>query len=1153
MDPDSQVQAMIIPQNSCRPPRLRCGTIFNLTAKAIISAIAVMISHHAYARSSEYPSQGIFSRGAGAGQDDSTLEPGKSIERQLPGGAVHSYRLNLDAGRFLRIIVEANDTDVVVALYRPTGEKIVEVDTDEGPRSGEQVFFIGEWTGDYSLRVRSSDSAAKPGSYVLKVAESRPATAQDYGRIEAQRLLLEGVRSLQQGTINSRRDAAEKLRLSLERWRSMNEPLATAVTLSRFGQVSYYLGNSQYALQCFIEELELREALGHKGNLAVALNNVGFIYESLGNRRRALEYYGRSLKIKREIEDRKGEAATLNNIGMIYHSQGDPQEALKYFDQLLPIRREVGDRKGEALTLGNIALVYDSIGDTQKAFEYYHRSLMIRQDIGDHAGEAVALGNIGAVYSMLGDDRQALKYYDEALTIHRNAGDLRNEAVTLNNIACVYDSLPDRQRASVPLNRALQIFREIKDRRGEGIALNNIGRHYEGEGDNTKALEYYNQALTIEREIGGRNSEARTLSNISRIYESSGDKNGALITCNDALRIFRDVRDRRAEAIILARLARIEGAIGNVTQGTSHIENAISIAESLRAKITGQDLRSSFFVSAHEYYEIYIELLMRLHRLHPTEEFDRKALEASERGRARSLLETLTEARADIRHGADADLVEKERSLLQLLAAKYERLIRLNPNKAAGQQAQEATTEIDELSARLQQVQAEIRSKSPRYAALTQPQPLGAREIQQQIVDDDTLLLEYALGDERSFLWAVSPTSIASFELPKRSVIDEAAQRVYELLTARLRQEGQETRAQKKARIARAAAAYPAAATALSQMLLGPVAARLGNKRLVIVSEGSLQYISFAALPRPVMSNAPHTRSRTANGPPLVVEHEIVNLPSASVLAVLRRELAGRPSAPKAAAVLADPVFEATDLRVRNTAALQDGLAGAESNSQASLSVSQLQMARSLDETEVKEGQRIPRLPYSQREADAIRSLVPEVSRKLAVGFEANHVTATDPEMADYRIVHFATHSLLNSKQPELSGILLSLVDEQGRPLERGILSLTEVYNLNLTADLVVLSACRTALGKDVKGEGLIGLTRGFMYAGAARVVASLWKADDEATAELMKLLYGGMLGSQHLRPADALRHAQIRMWRSKSDWSAPYYWAAFTIQGEWK
>lgn len=281
---------------------------------------------------------------------------------------------------------------------------------------------------------------------------------------------------------------------------------------------------------------------------------------------------------------------------------------------------------------------------------------------------------------------------------------------------------------------------------------------------------------------------------------------------------------------------------------------------------------------------------------------------------------------------------------------------------------------------------------------------------------------------------------------------------------------------------------------------------------------------------------------------PLIVEHEIVNLPSASALAVLRRELTGRAAAPKAAVVLADPVFEPTDLRVKRSASAEQEATGDQIATTRDANIDSALDGAGV----VNSGQPIPRLPYSQREAATIKSLVPEQQRKLALGFAANYATATSAELGNYRFVHFATHGLLNSKQPELSGILLSLVDEQGRPQKNGILHLGEIYNLKLPAELVVLSACQTALGKEVRGEGLVGLTRGFMYAGAARVMASLWKVDDEATAELMKRFYEGMLGERRLRPADALRQAQIEMWR-KPAWRAPYYWAAFTLQGEWK
>jgi CHAT domain-containing protein len=578
---------------------------------------------------------------------------------------------------------------------------------------------------------------------------------------------------------------------------------------------------------------------------------------------------------------------------------------------------------------------------------------------------------------------------------------------------------------------------------------------------------------------------------------------------------------------------------------------ALKIIDALRTNIASQELRASFIASERRNYELYTDLMMRLHKERPSEGYDAAALQANEHARARSLVELLTEARVDIRQGIDPALLERERSLQRLLNAKAERQIRLLSSKHTEEQAAAAVKEIDALTTQYQEVQAQIRATSPRYTALTQPQPLTLPEIQRQALDDDTLLLEYALGEERSYLWLVSPHSITSFELPARAVVEDATRRVYDLLTARVRQMPDETAAQRRARIARSDKDYPAAAAALSRETLGPVAAQLGKKRLVIVSDGALQYIPFAILPKPAGSTATGGK-KAVIGSPLMLEHEIVSLPSASTLAVMRRELAGRHPAPKIAAVLADPVFESNDPRVKTAAGAQQKPAGDQDNRQ-DTALKTTFIPRALDETGVvNPGQPIPRLPYSQREAAIIQSLAPERLRKLALGFEASYATATSSELSEYRIVHFATHGLLNSKQPELSGILLSLVDERGQPQENGLLRLGEIYNLKLPAELVVLSACQTALGKDVKGEGLVGLTRGFMYAGAARVMASLWAVEDRATGELMKRFYEGMLGERKLRPADALRQAQIAMWR-KAEWRSPYYWGAFTIQGEWK
>jgi CHAT domain-containing protein len=346
--------------------------------------------------------------------------------------------------------------------------------------------------------------------------------------------------------------------------------------------------------------------------------------------------------------------------------------------------------------------------------------------------------------------------------------------------------------------------------------------------------------------------------------------------------------------------------------------------------------------------------------------------------------------------------------------------------------------------------------------------------------------------------------------------------------------------------VERADAEYPQAAAALSDMLLGSVAPLLGRKRLLIIADGVLQYLPFAALPVP---SETFRAGRNGRRPPLIVEHEIVSLPSASTLAALRRDFAGRRPAQKGIAVLADPVFDKDDQRVNlhqesgRTEAPTGGDSGLKDKSE---------VERALEDVTDQEGRvRLQRLWGTRLEAQAIDKIAPAHATLLALDFAANRETATNVALSQFRIVHFATHTFIDNVHPELSGIVLSLVDKDGRPQD-GFLRANEIFNLKLPAELVVLSGCRTGLGKEVRGEGLIGLTRGFMYAGTTRVVVSSWSINDKATAELMSAFYRKMLGTEHLSPAAALRAAQIEMW-SNSRWQAPYFWATFTLQGEWK
>jgi CHAT domain-containing protein len=420
------------------------------------------------------------------------------------------------------------------------------------------------------------------------------------------------------------------------------------------------------------------------------------------------------------------------------------------------------------------------------------------------------------------------------------------------------------------------------------------------------------------------------------------------------------------------------------------------VAESLRTGVESRDLRASYFASVQPYHMLHMDVLMRLHKRHPREGLAAAAFEASERARARSLLDSLTEAGVDLRQGMDPDLVKREQVSKRAFDDWAERRGRLASGPGTKADTTALAEEYRDLERRYDQVQAEIRSKSPRYAALAQPQPLGLREVQKQVLDAETLLLEYALGEERSYLWAVSSKDQTSYELPPRAEIERAATRVYERLTARLNVAGDPR--DRRERIERADAEYWQEAGRLSDVLLGPVAKRMAGKRILVVADGALQYLPFAAFPVPGGGNEPV---------PMVVEHEIVSLPSASVLAVLRRETRGRKPPGKAVAVLADPVFEPDDPRLPTAGG------GARRSG----------------------GPGFPRLAATRQEADAILAMAARGMTLRAIDFEASRATALSPELAQYRIVHFATHGVFDNETPGLSAIILSMLDARGQRL----------------------------------------------------------------------------------------------------------------------
>jgi CHAT domain-containing protein len=850
--------------------------------------------------------------------------------------------------------------------------------------------------------------------------------------------------------------------------RQLGDSRLEAAALSNLGESFFAFGDLPTAQKYQQQAIDLWTRSGDLQGLAMAQIAMGYYSANLSEPRSALDHLSQGLEAAKKSNNLRAQLLALNATANLKAKFGRKQEALVAYSEAQPLAERIGDRLFLASVFGGLDSLYSSLGQPQAALEFALRAQKLFGEIEATWGLAEATLDVGRIKNRLGQSDAALQDLKDALALFRKLKMRRLEAQTLCEVGVALTAIGDFKGALTSINQARQFSRSGQDFRFEANALNLLGRLYEKLNDRRQAFQFYQNALEISRQAQDPTSESNALFNLAKLE-----------------------RDR-----------------GNLTEAENKVESAIEIAESVRAQVSGQNLKASYSATIHQLYELNINILMRRHHAGPTAGFDAQGLALSEKARARSLVESLRAGQANIRAGVDPNLLEKERVLSESLNAKADRQLKLTAAKKLDEAAK-LQTEIDELTAEYTSVRDQIKATAPKYASLTSTDSLSLQEIRSQLLDANTALVEYSLGEDRSYVWAITAKGLFSGELPGQKEIEDSARQLYTSLSSN--QEANES-----------------ATASLSKLLLGPLSGKLGNNRLLIIADGALQYIPFQAL------NDPDSGSE-----PLIKNHEIVYEPSASTLAVLLNEATQRKPAPNSVAVLADPVFESDDPRMTHAAT--------QSNADSDEAKSVKQAVRDIGIS--ADGVQIPRLYSSAKEADAIVNYAPWGTALKAVGFEANRTRILGPELANYRVVHFATHGLINNEHPELSGIVFSLFDQQGRSQD-GFLRLHDIYNLHLPADLVVLSACSTGLGKDVRGEGLIGLTRGFMYAGASGVVASLWKVDDEATAELMKLFYEGLF-KRGLSPAAALRAAQLQMAQQKA-WQSPYYWAGFVIQGRY-
>ena len=820
---------------------------------------------------------------------------------------------------------------------------------------------------------------------------------------------------------------------------------------------------------------------------------LGYIAGGIGEPEKAVAELSQALDLYRAANDRIGEGLALTALGLSHSLKRDDTAAINLHREAIDIFHSIGDRHSEAIALNALGQAYENLSDYQLALHNYEQALRLFEEIGALDGVSVSTFKIAKTYHLRKDLDQALAYYERCLQLSRTAGKARTEVNALNEIAKIYAVQGRHDLAARQYQIVERFYERIGDQRGRAVALNAYGDFLLGQKQHQRALDAYSRALPLSEKIGDKGILITTLYNLARAHHRSGSPALAL----------------------------------------PFIQRSLKMIEDLRAIVASPEFRISYFSGVRQHYELCIDILMQLDRLHPGEGFRAEALLVSEKSRARLLLDLVSESRAGIRDGAAKALLDRERELKGLIRTQAQYRLELTSSGKDSTELADVENQLAQLRSEYQEIEGRLRQQNPHLSSLEQLAPLSLEQIQKELRDSDTMLLEYSLGDERSYLWSITFNSIQVYELPGRKIIEDAAHEFYTVLTARQETEGQSAN-DYQAKIEASENLYLEKAGALSRILLEPLAERLGNRRLVVVAEGTLQYVPFAALPAPVAQTAGPVGSEVQSRTLLLETNEIVVEPSFSALIAIRNSMARRPISPtKLVAVIADPVLSGNDERVQSKPLV--ALAATEKTQP------------QLPEAITRAG--LTRLVHASEEADAIFAVAPWGSTMMAKGFDASRETAMSSNVGQYQIVHFATHGFLDSEHPELSGIVLTMVDRKG-VTTNGLMPLHDIYSLDLSAELTVLSACQTALGKDIKGEGLVGLTHAFMSAGSKSVVASFWKVDDRATAILMAEFYESML-RQGLSPAAALRSAKLKMLHDKQ-WSAPYYWAGFVLQGEY-
>ncbi|MEM7587645.1 MAG: CHAT domain-containing protein, partial [Acidobacteriota bacterium] len=831
----------------------------------------------------------------------------------------------------------------------------------------------------------------------------------------------------------------------------------------RLGQEHSFTGRLQQA----VEHLEIAEKLfeGDPVELALTLNILTDVMMRRGEFERQGEVAWQALDVAAGIGDARAAAdaaaSAWNNLGVSFAARGQPSGALEGYQRSLELNRDLDNPSRGAATRHNLGVQLLLLGRVEEGVAELRRAVATRRQLGESIGIGTSLASLAWGEALSDRPEAALEAYAEAEQRLSDSGAVQDLAIALEQRAQLLRRLGRFDDALADLDRA----RELQAAGGE---LPPLLAAY---------LDLGHAAIERQRAASTPDHPSDLADAIARLRRSVATFDGL------------DAQDGRIMSRLeLARALRSRGGDDppiNLEETEAVLVEALGAIEAARSDLRLPSFRATFLGGWQSVTQELVDLLASAAVASGDSALAERALEAAERGRARALLDRLAAGRTQ---GAVAEgLVDRVETLEAQTVLEP---VDDGSRGLAGTLDEDAETRRDalrQLRFALERAQEIAQRDLPPTPAAT---PAAVDDLREELDDDDVLLV-YALGLESSWLWRVEQRDMRVFELSAGETLETSARKAHELLPME-HQRG-------------FGKATASALERLAHLLLAPLAEQLeadreAGVRLLVVPDGALHLVPFGVLPRP-----------GDNATPLIADHEIVHLPSASTLVALRQRV-DRAPAEYLLALVADPVFEADDERFTGRDVVDDD----------DPAVAQTRRAFA--------GQ-FGRLVASADEARRIADLAEEatgVAPPIHLGFDARRELVTRGELDAFRILHFATHGIVDAEDPALAGLVLSLYGEDGLRRD-GLLRTRDLYPLRLGAELVVLSACRTALGQEIRGEGLVGLADAFFAAGANQLVVSLWDVEDRPTAELMVRFYRHLL-LEGRSAGEALRRAQLEL-----------------------